>query len=84
MYRILEFCHKSPENFKLVKGNSKWLGLPELSVISDCPTRWNSFLKCGERMIKIYDPLNATLMQAGKEDLVLNGSELELLKDLIH
>ena len=43
MQNILQYCHKSPENLHLIKGNAKWLGLPELTLTSECPTHWNSF-----------------------------------------
>ena len=53
MRSILHYCHKSPETLALIKGNAKWLGLPDLTLTSECPTRWNSFLDCGERLLKI-------------------------------
>ena len=68
MKKILEFCHKSPMHLRLIKGNAKWLGLPELTVKTECPTRWNSFMLCCERFIIIEKPLNVTLRQAEKKN----------------
>ena len=83
MHSILQFCHKSPENLALIRGNAKWLGLPELTLTSECPTRWNSSFLCAQRMVKIEDPLNVTLTQVDRKDLVLGKLEILLLKDLI-
>ena len=83
MQNILQYCHKSPENLHLIKGNAKWLGLPELTLTSECPTHWNSLLNCAERLVKVSIPLNATLHQAEKNDLMLDNMDLNLLKDLI-
>ena len=47
------------------------------------PTSWNSFFLCAQRMVKIEDPLNVTLTQADRKDLVLGKLEILLLKDLI-
>ena len=83
MRRILEFCHKSPVQLRFIKGNAKWLGLPELTVKSECPTRWNSFMVSCERFIVIYDPLNVTLSNAEKDDLILTADDLSLMKELV-
>ena len=83
MRKVLAYCHKSPIHFELIKENARWLGLPELTLLSECPTRWNSFLKCGQRMVKISEPLNAAMKQAGKQELVLYPLDLMLLKDII-
>ena len=83
MRKVLAYCHKSPAHMHLIKENARWLGLPELNLKSECPTRWNSFLKCGQRMVKISEPLNAAMKQAGKPELVLSQLDLMLLKDLI-
>ena len=81
MRSILHYCHKSPETLALIKGNAKWLGLPDLTLTSECPTRWNSFLDCGERLLKIHTPLNAALH--GKPDLLLDRMDILLLEDVI-
>ena len=67
----------------LIKGNANWLGLPELTLKSECPTRWNSFLLCIQRMVKIHKPLNVTLDKADRQELVLDKEDIELMKDLI-
>ena len=83
MRKILAYCHKSPIYFELIKENARWLGLPDLTLLSECPTRWNSFLKCGQRMVKISEPLNAAMKEAGRHELVLDQLDLMLLEDLI-
>ena len=80
---ILEFCHKSPVHLMFIKGNAKWLGVPELAVKSECPTRWNSFMICCERFIIIVDPLNVTLQEAGKNDLILTPEDMLLMKEIV-
>ena len=81
MRKIVHYCHKSPETLALIKGNAKWLGLPDLTLTSECPTRWNSFLDCGERLLKVHTPLNVALV--GKPDLMLDKMDILLLEDVI-
>ena len=83
MKRILEFCHKSPLHLRLIKGNAKWLGVPELTVLSECPTRWNSFMLCCERFILIKEPLNVTLHDADKKELILTPGDILLMKEIV-
>ena len=40
---IVQFLHKSPETVVLLKDANYWLGCPDLTDTSDCPTRWNAF-----------------------------------------
>ena len=83
MKKILEYCHKSPVILGLLKSNAKWLGLPELGVKTECPTRWNSFFGCLERFLLIERPLNVTLRAANKNDLILTSDDLHLMKHLV-
>ena len=83
MKKILEYCHKSPVILGLLKSNEKWLGLPELGVKTECPTRWNSFFGCLERFLLIERPLNATLEAADRKDLILSMDDLHLMKHLV-
>ena len=64
-----------------MKGNAKWLDVPELTLISESPTRWNSFLNCCERLLKIHTPLNAALIE--KTDLMLDKQEIFLIEDIV-
>ena len=81
--KVLEFCHKSPMHLRLIKGNAKWLGLPELTVKNECPTRWNSFMLCCERFILIEEALNITLERAGKKELILTPGDMLLMKQIV-
>ena len=83
MKRILEYCHKSPVILGLIKANSKWLGLPELTVKTECPTRWNSFFDGLERFLLIEGSINVTLRKAGKKELMLSSVDLHFMKNLI-
>ena len=67
----------------MIKGNAKWLGMPELTLKSECPTWWNSFLLCTQRMVKISKPLNVTLDNAKRPELILDKEDIQLMKDLI-
>ena len=83
MKKILEYCHKSPAILRLVKSNAKWLGLPELGVKTECPTRWNSFFFCLERFLIIERPLCAALTKADKKNLVLTQDDTHLMRNLV-
>ena len=67
--KIVHHCHKSPDTLSLMKGNAKWLDVPELTLISESPTRWNSFLNCCERLLKIHTPLNAALIEKNRTNV---------------
>ena len=51
LHAISAFFHKSPKSNILLKENAEWLGFPQLSVLSEVPTRWNSFLISGRRFL---------------------------------
>jgi len=81
MRRIVHHCHTSPDTLTLIKGNEKWLDLPELTLISESPTRWNSFLDCGERLLQIQTQLNVALYE--KPQLLLDKDEILLIEDIV-
>ena len=51
-----------------------------LSLIQECCTRWWSILDMICRILEIKDPLNATLGQKIKTDLILSASDAEKLQ----
>ena len=51
-----------------------------LSLIQECCTRWWSILDMICRILEIKDPLNATLGQKVKADLIISASDVEKLQ----
>ena len=80
---LVNHLHKSTDSSQLLQDNSYWLGVADLTVTSDCPTRWNAFLKCMERIKELQVSIDATMHEAKRPDLLLDKSELSLLSDLI-
>ena len=67
----------------LLKDRQRYLDLPDLNVLSDCPTRWGSFLKNGRRLIEIKQPLSLTLNKEERDDLDLTFKEWTILEELV-
>ena len=63
----------------MLKHNAKWLGFPDLTVKSEVPTRWNSFLVSGRRFLEIRPQMTLTLSERNYE-LALLPKEWELLE----
>ena len=77
------FFHSSTKGHLLLKENEEWLGFPDLTVLSECPTRWDSFLKSGKRMLEIKEPIVLTLHESNRPDLQFVESDWSLLHDLV-
>ena len=73
--------HKSPKSNMLLKEGAIWMGFPDLSLISECPMRWNSFLTSGKRFLDLRYPMTSTLDQVNS-DLQLLPKDWDLLKAL--
>ena len=80
---LVNHLHKSSDSSQLLQDNSYWLGVADLTVTSDCPTHWNAFLLCMERIKKLYESIEVTLHEVERDDLLLDRSELSLMDDII-
>ena len=79
---ITDFYHES-ENVKNIwlNENAEWSGFPELSVFSECPARWKSFLVSGRRFLELKHEMAITLFDKNF-DMALLPSEWELLENI--
>ena len=50
---ITSYIHSSTHAHLFLKENEEWLGFPDLTVLSECPTRWGSLLKSVKRMLEV-------------------------------
>ena len=75
---VLKYFHKSTNASLLLKENEEFLGFPELNVLSESPTRWNSFKKSGKRLLDIMDPVNVTLYESRRSDIMLNKTDWDI------
>ena len=64
----------------MLKDNEEWLGFPNLTVLTEVPTRWNSFLKSGRRILEIQKALLVTLHE--KTDIKITIDDFSLLQEV--
>ena len=83
LHALTAYIHKSSSAMLLLKDRQRYLDLPDLNVLSDCPTRWGSFLKNGRRLIEIKQPLSLTLNKEERDELDLTFKEWLILEDLV-
>ena len=55
--------------------NEDYLKLPNLIVLQEVATRWNSILAMLRRLVKLRQAVNMTLIETGKDNLVIIDSE---------
>lgn len=58
---IVEHFHRSVVASDKLKLFQKNMGHPELKLINECKTRWNSFLYMFQRLLILKEPLEATM-----------------------
>ena len=57
--------------------------LPELTVVQECETRWNSCHDMIQRIIDLFGPISDTLARCDREDLMLTVPDLKLMEALV-
>lgn len=70
------FRHSVQSTQKLLS-LEKQMGLPQLKLKQDCPTRWNSTYDMLERLLLVKDAVSAVLASTKKVE-TLNGNEWEI------
>ena len=83
LHALTAHIHKSSTAMLLLKDRQRYLDLPDLNVLSDCPTGWGSFFKSGKRLIEIKQPLSLTLNKEGRDELDLTFKEWTILEELV-
>jgi len=58
---IVEFFKQSSGALHKLQTTQKQMGLPELKLIQECKTRWNSAFHMMERILKLKEPVLSTL-----------------------
>ncbi|CAL4085876.1 unnamed protein product, partial [Meganyctiphanes norvegica] len=81
---IVKYFLTSTKGHLLLKDNEEWLGFPDLTVPSEGPTRWNSFIKSGKRLLQIRDHVAISLRESERIDLLFTSSDWSLLNDLVN
>ena len=80
LHKVTTYFNHCPGSLLLLKDNEEWLGFPTLTVLTEVPTRWNSFLKSGRRLLQIQKPLFLTLHE--KTDIKITIDEFSLLQEV--
>lgn len=80
---VTHFKHSvlTSEKFKTMQNQ---MGLSQLKVIQDVPTRWNSTLAMMERLAVIKDPLSAVMSSLQNAPEVLAASEWEIVTECVN
>ena len=58
-----------------MKENEDYLKLPNLIVLQEVATRWNSILAMLRSLVKLRHAVNMTLIEICKDNLVITDSE---------
>ena len=80
LHKVTTYFNHCPGALLLLKDNEEWLGFPTLTVLTEVPTRWNSFLKSGRRILEIQKPLFVTLHE--KTDIKITIDDFSLLQEV--
>ncbi|XP_033173496.1 zinc finger BED domain-containing protein 1-like [Drosophila mauritiana] len=79
---IVEFFNRSTFGLKKVKSTQTQLNLPDLKLIQDVSTRWNSTFKMLERLVVLKDALILTLSTL-RSELNLSQNEWAIVEELL-
>nr|XP_029135204.1 zinc finger BED domain-containing protein 4-like [Labrus bergylta] len=74
---IVEYMHKSTVASEKLKATQNQLGLPELRLKQDCPTRWNSTYYMLERILQNREAVITTLALTNPRLATLSPEEWE-------
>uniref|UniRef100_A0A3Q3FCW9 BED-type domain-containing protein n=1 Tax=Labrus bergylta TaxID=56723 RepID=A0A3Q3FCW9_9LABR len=74
---IVEYMHKSTVASEKLKATQNQLGLPELRLKQDCPTRWNSTYYMLERILQNSEAVITTLALTNPRLATLSPEEWE-------
>jgi len=70
--KIVEFFKRNTQSYKKLKNALTQMGYPELKLIQDVTTRWNSTFDMFQRCILIKEPLISTIAIIGNVDNLIN------------
>lgn len=73
------FFKRSTQSYKKLKNTQTQMGYPELKLIQDVTTRWNSTFDRCQRCILIKEPLISTIAIIGNVDNLTN-EDFEIMK----
>ena len=74
--RLVSHFHHSPRSASILHQKQSDLHYPQLNLIQDVSTRWNSSFYMMERIIQQQQPLCAALLELRKTDLIPSDTEI--------
>lgn len=72
---IVEFFKQSSGALHKLQKHQKQMGLPDLKLIQECKTRWNSAYHMMERILKLKEPVLSTLAITNNDLNCINEEE---------
>lgn len=79
---VAHFKHSDKSSYKLREGQ-KQMGLPELKVIQDVATRWNSQYYMMSRLLELKIPLSAAIVAISNPPNNLLNEEWTVIEDVV-
>ena len=78
---IVSHFHKSTKSSEKLRSVQQQLHIPELKLIQDVVTRWNSSYLMFERIVSQHEAITTTLCYLGKADMCLSIEEKETINN---
>ncbi|XP_039298299.1 E3 SUMO-protein ligase ZBED1-like [Nilaparvata lugens] len=80
---LVQFFKKSSHALSKLHETQKQMGLPELKLIQDVPTRWNSTYDMLKRIVSNKEPMLSTLAVLGYDEVKLSADEWNIVQHAI-
>ncbi|KAK0137888.1 Zinc finger BED domain-containing protein 1 [Merluccius polli] len=78
---IVDHFHRSSLSAEKLRATLAQMGLPDLKVLQDCPTRWNSTFYMLKRFVKLRDAIITTLALVNAAVSTLTDEEWEAIEE---
>ncbi|CAK6969319.1 zinc finger BED domain-containing protein 1-like [Scomber scombrus] len=78
---IVDHFHRSTLSAEKLKATLWQMGLPDLKLLQDCPTQWNSTFYMLQRFVRLRDAIITTLALVNSSISTLNHDEWEAIEE---
>ena len=82
LHKLSTSLNHCPGALSLLKDDEEWLGFPNLTVLTEVPSRWNLLLKSGKRILEIKEDVVLFFQFIAKTDINITNEDFILLQEL--
>ena len=82
LHKVSTYLNHCPGALSLLKDDEEWLGFPNLTVLTEVPSRWNLLLKSGKRILEIKEDVVLFFQFIAKTDINITNEDFILLQEL--